>query len=51
MQTIRDGYKGLSLLIDLNSDRIISLTALALALLLGAWIVSNLGVTPVVGRV
>ena len=51
MQTIRDGYRGLSLLVDLNSDRIISMTALALALMLGAWIASHSGVVPLVGRV
>ena len=36
MQSIRNGYQGLSLLFDLNWDRIISTLALGLALLLGA---------------
>lgn len=45
MQSIRNGYKGLSLLVDLNTDRIISTVALAIALLLGAWIASQTGVT------
>lgn len=38
MQTLRDGYRGLSLVMMLNWDRILFLTTLTLALLLGAWL-------------
>jgi hypothetical protein len=38
MQTITAGYKGLSLLLNLNWDRLIYLGTIAGALLLGAWI-------------
>ena len=51
MQIIRNGYQGLSLLVDLNSDRIISVIALALALVLGAWLASQAGVAPIVERI
>ncbi|WP_277621450.1 hypothetical protein [Oceaniglobus indicus] len=38
MRYIENGAKGLSLLIDLNSDRLIYLGALAAALMMGAYI-------------
>ena len=38
MQTIAAGYKGVSLLVNLNWDRLIYLGTLAGALMLGAWI-------------
>ncbi|MFP4275025.1 MAG: hypothetical protein ACLFRU_08365 [Paracoccaceae bacterium] len=40
MQAIKTGYRGLSLLVDLNWDRIIYVGALALALFLGAFLAS-----------
>ncbi len=51
MQIIRSGYRGLSLLVDLNWDRLFALVALTLALLLGAWIASQSGFMPVVERI
>ncbi len=51
MQVIRNGYRGLSLLFDLNWDRIVSLVALTLALMLGAWMASQTGFFPVVERI
>lgn len=38
MQTLRDGYQGLSLLMLLNWDRALFLTALTMALLLSTWL-------------
>lgn len=38
MQTITAGYKGFSLLVNLNWDRLIYLGTIAGALLLGAWV-------------
>lgn len=37
MQVIHSGYRGLSLLVDLNWDRILYLTTLVLALCTGAF--------------
>ncbi|WP_257883753.1 hypothetical protein [Roseobacter insulae] len=38
MQAIHNGYRGLSLLMDLNWDRALYLGTIALALGAGAWI-------------
>lgn len=38
MNTFRDGYHGLSLVISLNWDRIIFPVAVAAALSMGAWV-------------
>jgi hypothetical protein len=38
MQTLQKGYRGLSLLVDLNWDRILYLAALLGALMIGAYI-------------
>ena len=38
MQTIAAGYRGVSLLIGLNWDRLLYLATIAGALALGAWI-------------
>lgn len=38
MQTLTAGYKGLSLLIDLNWDRLLYIATIAGALLMGAWV-------------
>ena len=38
MQTITAGYQGVSLLVNLNWDRLLYLATIAGALLLGAWI-------------
>jgi hypothetical protein len=38
MQTITDGYKGLSLLVNLNLDRFLMVGALILALVVGGMI-------------
>lgn len=38
MQTLTAGYKGLSLLIDLNWDRLLYIATIAGALLMGAWL-------------
>ena len=51
MQNIRNGYRGLSLLVDLNWDRFLSTGALALALLAGAWVATNLGYIPLIERI
>ena len=37
MQTIQSGYRGLSLLVDLNWDRVLYLGAIAAGLTLGVW--------------
>jgi hypothetical protein len=37
MQTINSGYRGLSLLVDLNWDRILYLATIAFALCAGAY--------------
>jgi len=45
MQAIENGYKSLSLLVFLNWDRIASLSAIAVGLLVGSWLgsmISNL---------
>lgn len=38
MQTLTAGYKGVSLLVNLNWDRLIYLGTIAVALTLGAWL-------------
>lgn len=38
MQTIQSGYRGLSLLMSLNWDRILYVATLATALAFGAWL-------------
>lgn len=38
MQTFKHGYRGLSLLVDLNWDRVLYIGTLALALSVGAYI-------------
>ncbi|MEO9685004.1 MAG: hypothetical protein ABJR46_07340 [Tateyamaria sp.] len=38
MQTIQSGYRGLSLLMLLNSDRVLYVATLAAALAAGAWL-------------
>lgn len=40
MQTMRDGYSGLSLVMILNWDRLLYISTIALALLAGAWLAS-----------
>ncbi|MFT6024104.1 MAG: hypothetical protein ACI9PY_002228 [Ascidiaceihabitans sp.] len=37
MQTIQSGYRGLSLLVDLNWDRALYMGALSAGLWLGVW--------------
>lgn len=41
MQVIQSGYRGMSLLIQLNADRLLMLAALGGALMLGAYIGAN----------
>lgn len=48
MQTLQNGYRGISLLIDLNRDVLISGFALGMALTIGAWLLSAYGYAPVV---
>ncbi|WP_302622791.1 hypothetical protein SuNHUV7_34110 (plasmid) [Pseudoseohaeicola sp. NH-UV-7] len=38
MQTLQSGYRGLSLLVDLNWDRILYLATLVGALMIGAYV-------------
>ncbi|MGD9293272.1 MAG: hypothetical protein PVI41_00190 [Roseobacter sp.] len=38
MQAMQNGYRGLSLLLDLNWDRFLYVSTIALALGAGAWI-------------
>lgn len=38
METMQSGYRGLSLLMDLNWDRILYVSTIVLALGAGAWI-------------
>ena len=38
MQSLRDGYRGLNLVMVLNLDRMLFLMTLTFALLLGAWL-------------
>lgn len=38
MHTLQQSYRGFSLLIELNWDRVLSLATIALALMLGAWL-------------
>lgn len=38
MQTITAGYRGVSLLVNLNWDRLIYLGTIAGALMMGAWV-------------
>ncbi|SMX34950.1 hypothetical protein [Actibacterium lipolyticum] len=42
MQTISNGYRGLSLLLDLNLDRLFSVVAIGGALMAGAYLGSIL---------
>ena len=42
MQTLRNGYRGLSLLVDLNGDRIVAALAMALALAAGGYLASQM---------
>ena len=51
MQSIRNGYRGLSYLIDLNWDRIFSVTMLMVALALGAWLASQGATLPFIERI
>ena len=37
MQTLQQGYRGMSLLVQINADRLFSMGALAAALLAGAY--------------
>jgi hypothetical protein len=41
MQTVMEGYRGLSLLVDLNWDRIFSLGTILVGLLAGAFLGSS----------
>ncbi|WP_281982328.1 hypothetical protein [Thalassorhabdomicrobium marinisediminis] len=41
MQTITAGYQGVSLLVNLNWDRLLYLGTIAVALGLGAWVGSH----------
>ncbi len=43
METMQNGYRGLSLLMDLNWDRALYTTTLVLALGAGAWIATLAG--------
>lgn len=43
MHTIQHGYRGLSLLMDLNWDRMLYVGTIALALFAGAYLGSTLG--------
>lgn len=43
MQTINNGYRSLSLLVDLNRDRMLYLSAIALSLGAASWITTTLG--------
>ncbi|WP_259400506.1 hypothetical protein [Roseovarius sp. SCSIO 43702] len=38
MQTIIGGYRGLTVIVDLNRDRMLSLAAIAGALFIASWI-------------
>ena len=38
MQTLQSGYRGLSMLMLLNSDRVLYAATLAVALAVGAWL-------------
>ena len=38
MQTITAGYQGVSLLVNLNWDRLLYLATIVVALLLGGWV-------------
>jgi hypothetical protein len=38
MQHVREGYRGLSVIMGLNVDRILSVLAIFLTLLLASWI-------------
>lgn len=43
MQAIQSSYRGLSLLMDLNWDRVLHITTVTLALGAGAWMGTMLG--------
>jgi hypothetical protein len=51
VDTIKTGYRGLSLLIDLNWDRFMSVGALLVGLLVGAWIISVISYLPLVDHI
>lgn len=40
MQAMQNGYRGLSLLMDLNWDRVLFIGTLSIALCAGAWLAS-----------
>jgi hypothetical protein len=40
MQTVREGYRGLSIFVGLNVDRIMTVAAISGALVLASWIQS-----------
>lgn len=40
MQTMQNGYRGLSLLVDLNWDRALYVGTISAALMSGAWLVT-----------
>ena len=42
MQTLQNGYSGLSLLVDLNRDRMMTVGMIAFALAAGSWIATAL---------
>lgn len=42
MQTLRDGYKGLSLLVDLSWDRFFFGAAIGAALLASTWVATRI---------
>jgi hypothetical protein len=43
MQTMHDGLRGLALLVEVGSDKLFFLSALAVALMLGAFVALQLG--------
>jgi hypothetical protein len=43
MQAVQNGYRGLSLLMDLNWDRVLYIGTIALALGAGAWLAAYAG--------
>ncbi|MEM9552547.1 MAG: hypothetical protein AAGA05_15305 [Pseudomonadota bacterium] len=43
MQTIQNSYRGLSLLMDLNWDRVLYVGTISLALGAGAWLSTIIG--------
>lgn len=43
METMQHGYRGLSLLMDLNWDRMLYVATITLGLTAGAWLATYLG--------